>query len=85
MGLVSQVVPDEAVLDTSLALAKKIGSMPPLAVSLIKEAVLAGMSAPLDVGLALERKSFQLLFASADQKEGMSAFLQKRTPTFHGK
>jgi enoyl-CoA hydratase/carnithine racemase len=85
MGLVSEVVPDHTVVETALALAKKIARMPPLAVAFIKEAVLAGLDAPLAVGLALERKSFQLLFDSADQKEGMEAFLEKRKPTFVGK
>jgi enoyl-CoA hydratase/carnithine racemase len=59
--------------------------MPPIAVGLIKEAVLAGMDAPLAVGLALERKSFQILFDSEDQKEGMRAFLDKRKPEFQGR
>ena len=85
MGLVSEVVPDAAVMETALALAVKIARMPPLAVGLIKEAVLSGLDAPLHVGLALERKSFQLLFDSADQKEGMKAFLEKRKPIFQGK
>jgi enoyl-CoA hydratase len=47
--------------------------------------VLAGMDASLETALTLERKSFQLLFASADQKEGMKAFLEKRQPLFEGR
>ncbi|CAA6604503.1 enoyl-CoA hydratase-isomerase [Rhodospirillaceae bacterium LM-1] len=85
MGLVSEVVADDQVLPTALQLAKTIAALPPLAVTQIKEVVLAGMDAPLDSALALERKAFQLLFASADQKEGMKAFLDKRRPVFEGK
>jgi enoyl-CoA hydratase/carnithine racemase len=58
--------------------------MPPLAVAQIKEVVLAGMDMPLEQALVLERKAFQLLFDSRDQKEGMRAFLEKRTPEYQG-
>jgi enoyl-CoA hydratase/carnithine racemase len=51
----------------------------------IKEVVLAGMDAPLSVGLALEQRANQILFASEDQKEGMRAFLEKRPPEFKGR
>ena len=57
----------------------------PLALAQIKEVVLAGADLPLDSALALERKAFQLLFDSQDQKEGMQAFLEKRPPNYQGK
>jgi len=85
MGLVSQLVADSEVLETALKMAKQIAAMPPLAVMQIKEVLLAGQDAPLDTGLALERKAFQLLFATADQKEGMGAFIDRRKPTFTGR
>ncbi len=85
MGLVSEVVPDGEVLSRALELARTIAQLPPLAVLHIKETVLAGMDAPLDVALALERKAFQLLFATEDQKEGMRAFIEKRRPEFKGR
>ncbi|MDK9722036.1 MAG: enoyl-CoA hydratase [Rhodospirillales bacterium] len=85
MGLVSELADDDQVLPTALKLAEDIARLPPLAVQEIKEAVLAGMDAPLETALALERKSFQLLFSSQDQKEGMKAFLEKRKPVFEGK
>jgi enoyl-CoA hydratase/carnithine racemase len=85
MGLVSELVDDDQVLPTAIKLAESIAALPPLAVAQIKEVVLAGMDAPLDTALALERKAFQLLFASQDQKEGMKAFLEKRRPVFEGK
>jgi enoyl-CoA hydratase/carnithine racemase len=47
--------------------------------------VLAGQDAPLDTALLLERRAFQLLFDSEDQKEGMRAFLEKRKPVFRGR
>jgi enoyl-CoA hydratase/carnithine racemase len=85
MGLVSEVVPDAETLERALAVANTIAMMPPLAVMQIKEAVLAGEDSSLEAGLLLERKAFQLLFASHDQKEGMRAFLEKRKPEFEGR
>lgn len=84
MGLASEVVADERVLARALELAAEIAALPPLAVMQIKEVVLAGQDASLDAALMLERKAFQLLFASRDQKEGMRAFLDKRKPDYQG-
>jgi len=84
-GLVSEVVADEDVLPHSLALAAKLAKLPPLAVRSIKESILLGADAPLNVALSLERKAFQLLFASEDKVEGTSAFVEKRKPVFKGK
>lgn len=84
MGLASEVVPDDAVQARALELAGHIAAQPPLAIAQIKEVLLAGQDASLDSALMLERKAFQLLFASLDQKEGMRAFLDKRPPVFHG-
>lgn len=84
MGLASKVVPDADVLSTALEIARTIARMPPLAVRQIKEVMLAGADAPLEAALMLERKASQMLFDSADQKEGMRAFLEKRKPTYHG-
>ncbi|NYZ13916.1 enoyl-CoA hydratase [Azospirillum sp. RWY-5-1] len=85
MGLVSEVVADDTVLDRALEMARAIAAMPPLAVQQIKETVYAGLDGSLAGGLLLERKAFEILFASADQKEGMRAFIEKRSPTFEGK
>ena len=71
-------------LTAALVMAVTIAAMPPIAVAQIKEVVLAGMDLPLEQALTLERKAFQLLFGSHDQKEGMQAFLQKRTPEYLG-
>jgi enoyl-CoA hydratase/carnithine racemase len=85
MGLASEVVPDAEVFSRALAIARTIAALPPLAILAIKEAVLAGEGSSLEAGLMLERKAFQLLFATADQKEGMRAFLEKRKPEFEGR
>ena len=84
MGLVSEVAADEALEARALELAQRIAALPPLAVAQIKEVVLAGADAPLTTALMLERKAYQLLFASRDQKEGMRAFLDKRAAVFRG-
>lgn len=84
-GLLSEVVPDGNALDRSLAIARTVASMPPLAVQAIKEVVQLGQDVPLDTALALERKAFVQLFDTQDQKEGMRAFLDKRPPEFKGR
>jgi enoyl-CoA hydratase len=59
--------------------------MPPVAVVAAKRAVLRSDEVPLGTGLELERRDFYLLFASEDQREGMAAFSEKRTPTWKGR
>lgn len=85
MGLVSEIVADADVEHRAVEMARQIAELPPLAIQQAKEAVLRGMDAALDTGLALEAKATQLLFSSQDQKEGMAAFIEKRKPKFHGK
>jgi len=85
MGLASEVVDDERVQERALELARLIAGMPPLAVTQIKEVLLAGQDAALNTALMLERKAFHLLFASQDQKEGMTAFFDKRKPAYTGR
>lgn len=84
MGMVSEVVSDDRTLPRALELAAQIAELPPLAVAQIKEVMLLGADLPLDSALALERKAFQLLFDSRDQKEGACAFLEKRKASFSG-
>lgn len=84
MGMVSEVVTDERTVPRALELATEIAALPPLAVAQIKEVMLSGADLPLDSALALERKAFQLLFDSRDQKEGANAFLEKRKAVFCG-
>lgn len=85
MGLASECVPDAEVQQRAKDLASTIAAMPPLAIAQIKEVVLAGQDASLEAALALERKAFQILFSSEDQKEGMRAFLEKRKPDYKGR
>ncbi len=82
MGLASEVAEDA--LPRALALAAELACLPPLALEQIKEVVRDGAEMPLEQALALERRAFQLLFGSQDQKEGMRAFLEKRTPEYQG-
>jgi enoyl-CoA hydratase len=83
-GLVNRVVPVQGYLAEAIALAKEIAGKAPIAVKLIKEAVLKSFSTSLEGGLEYERKNFYMLFATEDQKEGMSAFVEKRKPEWKG-
>ena len=84
-GLVNKVVPVELLLEEAKSIAKKIATKSPLAVKLAKESILKANNTSLDEGLDFERKSFFLLFASEDKREGMRAFTEKRKPEFKGK
>ena len=84
-GLVGRVVPDELVVEDALALAAAIAKQSPLALRMAKEAVNAAHEMSLTDGLTHERRLFYLLFATDDQKEGMAAFLEKRSPDFTGR
>jgi enoyl-CoA hydratase len=84
-GLVAQVTMDELCVEDALAVAAKIAAKSPIALRLAKESVNAAYEMDLTDGLAHERRLFYLLFASDDQKEGMAAFREKRTPEFKGR
>lgn len=84
-GLVCEVRSDTQTIDRALKIAQDIVRMPPLAAEQIKETILLGLDAPLETALALERRANAMLFGTADQKEGMQAFLDKRHPKFTGK
>ena len=84
MGLVNRVVPEELYLDEAVKLAKEIALMSPIAIRLAKESVNKAFESGLQEGLFFERKNFYMTFASNDQKEGMSAFVEKRRPDFKG-
>jgi enoyl-CoA hydratase len=84
LGLVNRVTPVERFLDEALKLADEIAARAPLAVRMGKEAVNNAFETSLTGGLAAERRAFYLLFSSADQKEGMQAFVEKRKPEWKG-
>src|SRR4051795_6661526 len=76
MGLADAVVPDEEVLTTALAMARKFAAGPPLALAAAKRAIDEGLDLPLSEGLALETELFAGLFDTEDQKIGMRPFLE---------
>ena len=84
-GLVSRVVAGDALLDEARAAAAKIASQSPLAVMMNKEMVNVALETTLTEGVRFERRLFHSLFAFEDQKEGMSAFVEKRKPDFKGR
>ena len=81
-GLVSRVVPTEKLMEEALAVAITIAGMPRLAVYAAKESVNRAFEGGLSDGVMFERRIFHSLYATADQKEGMDAFLNKRKPEF---
>lgn len=81
-GLVAKVFPADDLETGALKIAAKIASKGRISSMMAKEAVNASQELPLQEGLRLERRLFHALFATDDQKEGMSAFLEKRTPEF---
>jgi len=85
-GLVSKVVGEEegAVVTESVKMAKKISEYGALSVKAGKELVNAAYELNLEQGIRLERRVFHSLFGTKDQKEGMSAFAEKRQPNFRG-
>ena len=80
-GLVNRVVEDHELLDTALAWARKLSEQAPLAMKQIKRVSAAG---DLDEGIEAEKRAFAAVFKSADAKEGIAAFLSKRSPDFKG-
>ena len=84
MGVVSEIAPTGQALTRAIEVAREIAAMPPISIMQIKEIVNAGVNASLETALMLERKAFQLQFATRDQKEGMRAFMEKRKPKFEG-
>jgi enoyl-CoA hydratase len=81
-GLVSRVVPADKLMDETLAAALTIAGYSQLAVMAAKEAVNRAFESPLSDGIIFERRLFDAMFATADQKEGMDAFLHKRAASF---
>ncbi|MGH1421333.1 MAG: enoyl-CoA hydratase-related protein [Hyphomonas sp.] len=84
-GLVSRLVAGDALLDEARELAGNIAELPKTAAMMIKESVNTSYETPMAQGLLAERRLFQTIFATSDQEEGMSAYLEKRTPHFRGR
>ena len=83
-GLVSRVIPTEKLVDEAVATAAKIAEKSLIAVMATKEAVNRAYETTLAEGVRFERRLFHALFGTADQKEGMDAFTEKRSPKFRG-
>jgi enoyl-CoA hydratase len=83
-GLVARVVPAADLLAEAMKTATQIAAMPPLAALAVKEQVNAAFETTLMQGLLLERRLFHSLFGTADQKEGMAAFVEKRPGVWTG-
>jgi enoyl-CoA hydratase / 3-hydroxyacyl-CoA dehydrogenase len=81
-GLVNAVVPDHELFDTALGWARKLAQQAPIAIEQIKRVSHKG---DLDDGIAAEKQGFATVFGSEDAREGISAFIQKRTAKFKGK
>jgi enoyl-CoA hydratase/carnithine racemase len=81
-GLVAKIFPADDLVDEAVKIADKIAAKGRMSVLMAKEAVNASQELPLQEGLRLERRFFHSLFATRDQKEGMSAFLGKRDANF---
>ncbi len=81
-GLVSRVVPADKLLDEAISAAMTISEYSLPSVMMAKECVNRAYEGPLSEGVLFERRMFHALFATEDQKEGMSAFVEKRKPAF---
>lgn len=84
-GLVSRVVPAASLLEEALKAAEKIADFSMPAVMMAKEAVNRAYETTLSEGLRYERRIFHSMFALEDQKEGMTAFVEKRSPNFRNR
>lgn len=84
IGLINQIHPVDKVMDEALALAAKIATKGPVAIQQAKSAIQRGINMAMDDALAYEAEAFSILFSTSDQKEGCSAFLEKRKAQFKG-
>jgi len=85
IGLVQVVVAKSELMTQAMKLAEELAGKSPLAMRYCKAAVQAASNSDITTGQGIERDLFALAFASEDQSEGMSAFLEKRTPEFNGR
>jgi enoyl-CoA hydratase len=81
-GLVSRIVPNDKLVDEAVKMAAQIATLSRPSVFAAKEAVNRAYETTLAEGVRFERRLFHAMFATADQKEGMAAFVEKRKPAF---
>ncbi|WP_315119419.1 short-chain-enoyl-CoA hydratase [uncultured Clostridium sp.] len=82
VGLVNKIVEPEKLMDEAKEMAKKIAGNAPIAVKLCKAAINRGIQCDIDTGIAYEAEVFGECFSTEDQKEGMTAFVEKRDKCF---
>jgi enoyl-CoA hydratase len=85
IGLVSKIVPPEALAGEVAKLAETIAAKGPIALRYLKEAIIKGMDMTLEQGLRLEADLYFLLHTTTDRTEGIKSYLEKRTPKYQGK
>lgn len=78
IGLANKVVEPDALMDAAMDLAGRIGKNAPIAVKYAKACIDRGLDIDLETGISMENELFAMCYATADQKEGMTAFLEKR-------
>ena len=84
IGLVNRTVPGEELLDAAVKTATEIARRSPVAIAAAKRVMVVAHDLPLDIACELEIREFALLFGTADQQEGIAAFVEKRKPEFKG-
>ncbi len=84
IGLVNKIVPADELKETAIGLVNKILQQGPIAVKAAKHAINLGIETTLEKGLIIENEQFTRCYATADQREGMAAFLEKRKANFTG-
>ena len=85
IGLVNKVVEPENLMEEAMSLAKKISNNAPIAVKLCKDAINRGIQVDIDSAVVIEAEDFGKCFATEDQTEGMSAFVERREKNFKNK
>lgn len=85
IGLVNKVVAPENLMEEAMAMATKIAANAPIAIKLCKDAINRGMQVGIDEAILIEAEDFGKCFSTEDQKEGMTAFMEKRAKNFQNK
>ncbi|MEW5736390.1 MAG: enoyl-CoA hydratase [Thermodesulfobacteriota bacterium] len=85
IGLVNKVVPDDKLLDESLAMANEICQAGPIAIAQAKYAINQGLETDMNTGLAIESNAYWICIPTEDRLEGLAAFREKRKPVYKGK